>query len=863
MIKSSIATIFSFSPALLMENSRIRIRILPPLILTILVLEGLLAVVVTRQQQENIVNTQENTEQRVSALLAEDIEFKAEIMDVALEAIARDPQFIQGMVNQDRNALLNHGMPYFQELKRDQDISHFYFYQPDRITFLRLHAPLRGDRNNRDTILQAEATGQRITGIEQGMTGQTTLRMVVPWTPVQRDELLGYLELGVELEDILADVGRLLNVRMILAVDKKYLDRQLWEAQTEARGRKPHWEKLPHLVITNQSSEGLPAPVLEMLDIAAGSETQKSIRYQDQGRHYQAILMSFQNIRGENLGYTVALQDITHLVLPSQESLQQALFVSNLLALLLVGFFYVFLGRIEKKIHKGQRELLTAQAELEASNHALIASEKIVKQANQELEQRVEERTAALAIASQQAERANKAKSRFLANMSHELRTPLNGIMGYAQVLQRSPTITTEDRERVNTIFQCGSYLLSLINDVLDISKIEADKMELHSAAFHLPALLHSIVEMCRIRAEIKHIELICHFAPELPTGVEGDEKRLRQVLINLLGNAIKFTEQGKVTFSVGFATADQLRFEIRDTGIGMNPSQIAEIFLPFEQASDYRHSEEGTGLGLAISQKFVEMMGSKIQVQSEPGVGSVFYFDLNLPVVADWASSSRAHYRGNIIGIRDAHPQILVIDDQAANRNVLLELLQPVGFTVETAEDGEMGLAMAIAHPPDLIILDLLMPKVDGFEVMRRIRATAPIATIPIIASSASVFEQDQYQAFAAGGNAFLPKPIQAGPLFNLLEKHLNLTWIYQTPEADAASSLNPSDDLAIPEPEELRQLQDLALKGNMRAMIQQLDRLESEDPQWQPFSQMLRQWAKGFRDQEILNFLKEHSGD
>jgi len=845
-----------------MENSRIRIRVLPPLILMILVLEGLLAVVVTRQQQKNITNAQESTEQRVSGLLTEDIDFKTEVMDVALEAIARDPQFIQGMVNQDRNALLNHGMPYFQELKRDQKISHFYFYQPDRITFLRLHSPLKGDRNNRETILQAEATGQIITGIEQGITGQTTLRMVVPWIPVNGDELLGYLELGVELEDILADVGRVLNVRMILAVDKQYLNRQLWETQTKAHGREPNWERLPHLVVTNKSIEGLPDPVLELLSITAGSEAQKSIRYQDKGRHYQAILMPFDNIQGENIGYTVAIQDISDLILPARESLRQALLISNLLALLLVGFFSVFLERIERQIQKGQRELLTAQSELEASNQALLASEKMIKQANQELEQRVKERTAALEIVSQQAERANQAKSHFLANMSHELRTPLNGIMGYAQVLQRSPHITPEDQERINTIFQCGSYLLNLINDVLDISKIEANKMELHRAAFHLPALLHSIVEMCRIRAELKQIDFTCHFAPELPTGVYGDEKRLRQVLINLLGNAIKFTEHGSVTFTVGLATVDQLRFEIRDTGIGMNPSQIAEIFLPFEQSSDYRHSEEGTGLGLAISQKFVEMMGSKIQVQSESGVGSVFYFDLNLPMVANWAQSSRVNYRGQIVGIRDAQPKILVMDDQAANRNVFLELLEPVGFRVELAEDGEAGLKMAIAHPPDLMILDLLMPKLDGFEVMRRIRSMEALSTIPIIASSASVFEQDQYQAFAAGGNEFLPKPIQAGQLFKLLEKHLKLEWIYQAPQADTESRPMPGATLAIPEPERLRHLQDLALKGNMRAMIQQLDHLESEDPQWQPFSQMLRQWAKGFRDQEILNFLKEHSG-
>ena len=251
MIKSSIATIFSFSPALLMENSRIRIKVLPPLIITILILQGLLVAAVARQQRENILNAQRNTEQRVTDLLTEEIRTKIQIMDVALEAVARAPRFIEGMVNKDQDKLREHGIPFFEELKKDQDITHFYFHQPDRIVFLRLHSDIQGDLNERETILRAEAMGQQVVGIEQGVVGYTTLRMVKPWKSLGADNLLGYLELGVEVEDILTGVGNILGVEMVLAIDKDQLDRERWEAQMESRGKPTDWEQLPNLVVTN------------------------------------------------------------------------------------------------------------------------------------------------------------------------------------------------------------------------------------------------------------------------------------------------------------------------------------------------------------------------------------------------------------------------------------------------------------------------------------------------------------------------------------------------------------------------------------------------------------------------------------
>src|SRR4028119_2228948 len=253
------------------------------------------------------------------------------------------------------------------------------------------------------------------------------------------------------------------------------------------------------------------------------------------------------------------------------------------------------------------------------------------------------------AKAREAAEAASRAKSEFLANMSHELRTPLNGIMGYAQILQRSKFLNEEERSRINVIYQCGSHLLTLINDILDLAKIEAQKVELMPTDFHFPAFLQGVAEMCRIRAEIKGIHFHFPSSPELPIGICADEKRLRQVLINLLSNAIKFTDAGSVTFTVSFATEGKLRFEIRDTGTGIAQEQLQAIFQPFEQVGDRRRHKEGTGLGLAISQRIVELMGSTIQVQSEINVGSIFWFDVNISQADEWVKTSQIDHQGQI----------------------------------------------------------------------------------------------------------------------------------------------------------------------------------------------------------------------
>ncbi|MEG4529813.1 ATP-binding protein [Microcoleus sp. D2_18a_D3] len=490
-----------------------------------------------------------------------------------------------------------------------------------------------------------------------------------------------------------------------------------------------------------------------------------------------------------------------------------------------------------------------------------------LEKTNQELEIRVESRTRELKEAKLVADAANRAKSDFLANMSHELRTPLNGILGYAQILERSQTMTEPEQHGISIIHQCGSHLLTLINDILDLSKIEARKMELHPTAFHLPSFLQGVVEISRIKAEQKDIEF--HYQPtaNLPDGIAADEKRLRQVLLNLLGNAIKFTDNGSVSLEINFSSHPsnssiiKLHFRVRDTGVGMSSEQLEKIFLPFEQVGDNSRKAEGTGLGLAITQKILEMMDSSISVQSELGVGSVFEFEISCPLAADWMHSSSLTKTGKIIGYSGRKKQILIVDDRWENRSVIVNILQPLGFVIMEAENGREGLEKIAELPPDLIITDLSMPVVDGWELLSEVRQSENLKNIPVIVSSASVYEMDKQQSLAAGGDDFLSKPVQAEELYVLLAKHLELSWVYaQTLTVPLANLQEQAEvEMVVPPASELANLREYARKGQMKGIEQELEKLTESDAKYQPFVNQLNQLVKEFNIQKIRQFLQQ----
>ena len=407
------------------------------------------------------------------------------------------------------------------------------------------------------------------------------------------------------------------------------------------------------------------------------------------------------------------------------------------------------------------------------------------------LEDLVRERTAELRTAKERAEVASQAKTAFLARMSHELRTPLNAILGYAQLLQMDKGLSERQLLGINTIHGSGEHLLMLIIDILDLSQIEAGKIELHPSAIRPQAFLASIADIIRIRAEQKNLRFEFQCGAGIPAAVEVDEKRLRQILLNLLSNAVKFTEAGHVLLKLELVHHDadarqaRLHFEVQDSGSGIPEEEQERIFEPFEQAGDARSRAAGTGLGLAISRQLVRLMGGELLVESRVGVGSRFWFELPLPCPAIAPAGVPAPgiapaARGVITGYSGARRRGLVVDDVQANRAMLADLLRPLGFETLEAADGKQALdVLQGSGGVDLVFMDQAMPVMDGMEATRRIRTLPGGDKLPVIALSAHASNVDRDDALGAGADAFVSKPFARDVLLGQVGRLLKLEWV------------------------------------------------------------------------------------
>lgn len=515
-----------------------------------------------------------------------------------------------------------------------------------------------------------------------------------------------------------------------------------------------------------------------------------------------------------------------------------------------------------------QSELQDNVIELELQIEARETAEAELIKHRDHLEELVSERTVQLTMAKEQAESANKAKSDFLSSMSHELRTPLNAILGYAQILKQQENLTDIQRQQVGIMRGSGEHLLTLINDILDVGKIEAGKIEIEESVFNLPALVRQVFNLTRLHAEEKGLSFDYVAESTLPSYVRGDERKLRQILLNLLSNSVKYTRRGGVTMRVSYDSSGGNLFtcEVIDSGIGIPADKMEAIFEPFTQLVGDRQVTEGSGLGLNITKRLLELMQGTISVESILGQGSTFRMGVPLPALVD-NEVALENTDSCVTGYHGDRKKILVVDDNSGNRSMLVSLLEPLGFTLDTALNGVEALQRGEEPPPpDLVLMDLVMPEMNGLEAAIGMRGMDALKNTKIIGASATATDNSCKEAFVSVCDDFVTKPIRIDLLLEKIGAQLGIEWETSPIETSGIQSNRNNADgeepLIPPPTVEIELLYELAMRGDMQQIEDLAHRLEAMDTMYGCFAAKLRELAGGFKARAILALAEQFRG-
>ncbi|HKY38819.1 MAG TPA: ATP-binding protein [Polyangiaceae bacterium] len=766
----------------------VRLRILIPLLISLSLMIATFCALFVRDIRHRRAEEIARTTSFADDIIRSELDRGTQVMASMAALLVENQELAAEFRRQDRAALLRLSQPILEQIQRENRISHFYYHASDGTNLLRVHHPEEyGDRIERFTLAEARRTGKPATGNEQGPFGTCTLRFVRPW--IHAGELLGYLELGIELEDMMQRVHELIDGDVLVTLDKQLLDRDKWERNQRRHGSNLRWDEFPSVVVvsrTGQVSDTLGG----YLHLPHSKAPQETFEIDHASRVYRAIARPLIDVRRQRIGQIIILLDITEPTRRAFEAGAWVIGVGTVIGGALLSVFFVLLGRVQRdvaqrtaRLAEAQRTLAREQSERQRAEHERdLQQERITSlEAQGRMARELE-------IAKDRAEAGSRAKSLFLANMSHELRSPLNVILGIAQAMAREHTLPSRAQQDLGLVLKSGKHLRTLINQVLDWSKIEAGRFTLTESAFDLRKLLEELQGMFELMAREKGLTFSVTHGPELMRWVRTDPVRLRQVLVNLVGNAVKFTEHGFVELSVEmleqapFDRKDRrFRFVVRDSGPGISSEELSGLFDAFKQGRSGTRAKEGSGLGLAISRGFVELMGGRLELESNVGAGTTIRFEVPLQSTPPVEVAGSEMLPCQVI-LAPGQPEyrILVVDDHRAARQLLVRLLAPIGFQVREAADGLEAVEAWHAWSPHVVCMDERMPVLDGREAARRIKATPGGRSTLIVALTASGFDDDHDDLRAAGYDAFLIKPYSEAELLRVLQQYLNFHFVH-----------------------------------------------------------------------------------
>ncbi len=766
----------------------------------------------------------------------------------------------QTQQNALRNELLTAILPRYTELKKVVKLRQLHFHLPNNESFLRLHAPENyGDNLDtlRQTVKHVNLKHSAIFGFEEGGMSNG-YRYVFPITDAKQS-YLGSMGITFGPSVITSAIMKQYHV-----LSNFFFKQDSAKRKHFPQAQQSYYKTSPANIFFNDPE------TLENIKKISGLNVQQ-LKPRKKIRDFIFSMV--------NSGQTKSTYD------PSTDRVFTVLPVFNpvtqeMNAFLTIRSYSDFFSN-EKEHFWILYSLSLLLLFLLLSTYYLQASKrKVLEFKNREMNKQ----SRALIDAKEVAESANQAKSVFLSNMSHELRTPLNSILGYTQIFAGDSTLTPQQQSGIRTIHQSGQHLLMLINDILDLSKIEADKMELVTSEFRLSAFLKGIEDIIRVRSQKKGLIFLCNRKDSLPITIKADELRLRQVILNLLSNSIKFTDIGHCTLTVQSENIDafsiKLSVIIEDSGPGIATQMQEKIFSPFQQSGDRLKYSEGSGLGLTISQKMIKLMGGELKVtspinehpQEGEGAGSRFFFSIDVPVVSvDKIEKKAPKVCGYICTGKDGKlsekhtsevlKKILIVDDELSNRAVLHDTLRPLGFITSEATDGSEVLSACEQFSPDAILMDLRMPKIDGYTATKLVKKDQHFAHIPIIAISATVANQETVTTRCRkyGFSAYINKPYSTIELLETLARELNINLQYENNATDI--SMDKELIMIPPSQEILEHICNLSQSGDIDGVVRQTEEIAiMEGGKYKAFAQMLQLFAEDLQLAEIEKFVSRY---